>query len=139
MDSITLAPEPASVPAARHFVRGFLNERNLQTEVAELLTSELVSNVVRHARTDIAVMLTFDECLRIEVHDGQAATEAFREIVSAPPAPVDVPFTSPGLRGLPLVRHLATRFGLADERGIWNGKIVWFEIDPEDLQRPKGD
>jgi len=136
MESIRLGPEVASVPLARHFVQEFLNELGLETAIAVLLTSELVSNVVRHARTDFTVTLAFDECLRVEVHDGEAATETFREILNAAPAPADVPVTSPGRRGLPLLRHLATRFGLADERGIWDGKIVWFELDFDPRNEP---
>ena len=130
MESITLAAETRSVWVARHFVRRLLADRGVDTAVAELLTTELVSNVVRHANTDIAVMVGFDPCVRVEVHDGLAATDAFREILNTPLA--EIPPDSPGRRGLPLVRHLSARFGLADEPGVWDGKIVWFELDPEE-------
>jgi anti-sigma regulatory factor (Ser/Thr protein kinase) len=132
VESITLSPEPRSVWTARQFVRKLLTDRDLDTAVAELLTTELVSNVVRHAETDIAVMVGFDTCVRVEVHDGLAATDAFREVLRSPL--MDVPPDSPGRRGLPLVRHLSARFGLADEPGVWDGKIVWFELDSENLQ-----
>jgi hypothetical protein len=59
-----------------------------------------------------------------------AATEAFRELVDTPPA---VAPTEPGGRGLAMIHALANRFGLADEPGEWNGKVVWFELDPADL------
>ena len=99
-----------------------------------LLTSELVANVVRHAQTDLTVAVQFDEYVRIEVHDGAAATEAFRELLAG--APTSVPAESPGGRGLGLVRGLASRFGLADEPGVWNAKIVWFELDLDNLAMP---
>jgi anti-sigma regulatory factor (Ser/Thr protein kinase) len=132
VESITLPPGARSVAMARQWVRNLVSERDLDTSVAELLTTELVSNVVRHANTDVAVMAGFDGCVRVEVHDGQAATNAFREILNS--APMDVPLDSPGRRGIPLVRYLASRFGLADEPGVWSGKIVWFELDWTDLQ-----
>jgi anti-sigma regulatory factor (Ser/Thr protein kinase) len=131
VESITLGAEPASVGTARRFVLAEFAERALESSVAVLLTSELVSNVVVHARTQLAVVLLFDPCVRIEVHDGAAATQAFREILESPRA--RRPPESVGGRGLPLVRGLASRFGLSDEPGRWKGKIVWFELDPADL------
>ena len=83
VESITLGAEPSSVGAARRFVRNRFAERDLDASVAVLLTSELVSNVVRHARTAITITLRFEPCARIEVHDGAAATEAFREILGS--------------------------------------------------------
>jgi anti-sigma regulatory factor (Ser/Thr protein kinase) len=131
VESIALAAEPASVGTARRFVSDLLVDRHLDPSRAVLLTSELVANVVRHARTDLTAAIQFDEAVRVEVHDGAAATEAFRELLVA--APTADPATLPGGRGLDLVRMMASRFGLADEPGIWNGKIVWFELDRADL------
>jgi hypothetical protein len=96
----------------------------------ELLASELVTNVARHAETQFTVVVVHEPGVRVEVHDGVAATEAFRDLVNNPqPSRSD----SPGGRGLPLVRAVATGFGLHREPGRWNGKIVWFEVDPTDL------
>ena len=106
-------------------------ERDLEPSVAVLLTSELVSNVVRHADTQLTVAVRFEPCVRVEVHDGMAATEAFREILAS--AHTRMPPASPGGRGLPLIRGLASRFGLADEPGRWKGKVIWFELEPADL------
>jgi anti-sigma regulatory factor (Ser/Thr protein kinase) len=135
VESIALAAEPASVGVARRFVSSRFDDRHLDPSLAVLLTSELVANVIRHARTDLTVALEFDECVRIEVHDGAAATEAFRELVMS--APTSVPAESPGGRGLGMVRALASRFGLAEEPGVWNGKIVWFELDLDGLAAPR--
>lgn len=131
MESIALAAELASVRLARQFVSSGLVERHLDPSVATLLTSELVGNVVRHARTEFTIAMRYNPCIRIEVHDGVAATDAFRDILAR--APVEVPPQSPGGRGLGLVRALASRFGLGDEPGAWNGKVVWFELDHADL------
>ena len=130
MESIELEAMPLSVGLAREFIRSVLAERQGDTYLVELLTSELVSNVVRHAETQFTLTVALEPCIRVEVHDGVAATETFRKMVQNPPA---FSTDSPGGGGLPLLRQLATRFGLHDEPGIWNGKIVWFEIDPGDL------
>jgi anti-sigma regulatory factor (Ser/Thr protein kinase) len=127
VDSIELTADVASVAAARRFIAARSLEHGLDPVLPVLLTSELVSNVVRHAQTNFTVAVRFEGCLRVEVHDGMAASDAFRSLLANPPT--QVPNHSIGGRGLGLIRSLATRFGLAQEPGIWNGKIVWFEID----------
>jgi anti-sigma regulatory factor (Ser/Thr protein kinase) len=128
MQSITLQSEPQSVGRARHFVTAACVERHVEPLVAELLTSELATNVVLHVKREFTVRVGFALCVRVEVHDGLAATNVFREIITNPPA---CSIGSPGGRGLPLVGRLASRFGLDDDLGIWHGKIVWFELDAE--------
>ena len=65
--------------------------------------------------------------MRVEVHVGAAATDAFREIVTAGRP---IPNTSAVRgRGLHLVWALATRVGLDDDPD--GGKVVWFEVDRE--------
>jgi anti-sigma regulatory factor (Ser/Thr protein kinase) len=112
-------------------VQSLLDARELEASVAILLTSELVTNVVKHAGTQLTLVVKIAPSVRVEVHDGVAATRAFRETLAHPPT--YVPATSPGGRGLGLVSALASRFGLDDEPGEWEGKIVWFELDPADL------
>ena len=130
MESITLSAEPLSVGRVRCFVRSMLLDRDMEPFAAELLASELATNVVRHVQTDFTVVVAFEPCVRVEIHDGLAASEDFREIVNNPP---EVPVDSAGGRGLRLVRRLSSRSGLQDEPGIWDGKIMWFELDPPDL------
>jgi DNA primase len=62
--------------------------------------------------------------VRVEVSDGIAATDRFRDLLNAAgPMPA---LSASGGRGLPLLRLLASRVGLDDEpRG---GKVVWFEL-----------
>jgi hypothetical protein len=47
-----------------------------------LMTSELVANVVRHARTDVMVAVDLGPPTRVEVRDGATATDAFRDMVA---------------------------------------------------------
>jgi len=133
VEELALPAELPSVGRARDFVRAVLATRDVDPWVVELLTSELTTNVVRHAETDFTVMIGSDQCVRVEIHDGAAATEAFRELVNTPP---ELTHASPGGRGLPLVHRLASRFGLSDEPGAQNGKVVWFELEWIELEAP---
>jgi anti-sigma regulatory factor (Ser/Thr protein kinase) len=59
-ETITLAPDPASVPQGRRFVRRVLTAWDVPDllDTALLLTSELLTNSVLHARTGIVLTLT---------------------------------------------------------------------------------
>lgn len=113
-ERISLDPLAASAPAARRFVEGALL-RWEATEVLEdvqLLTSELVTNAVLHARTTIELVLTLrTDVVRIEVHDRRAG-----------PDPVTAVARGPGLQ---LVEGLAQQWGINHDD---SGKIVWLEI-----------
>src|SRR5690554_4867378 len=80
-----LAPE--SVGAARRFVRTGLEHCTIADpplEAAVLLTSELVTNALLHARTSMSVrLLTAPDHLRVEVEDGNSRRP------HVDPAPVD--------------------------------------------------
>ena len=84
---------------------------------AILLTSELASNVVLHARTPFELEVIVDGCIRIVVRDRSS-----QEPVVHHPAPDEL-----GGRGLLLVETLSDRWGF-EANG--HGKTVWFEIDP---------
>jgi anti-sigma regulatory factor (Ser/Thr protein kinase) len=117
--AIGLGPLPTSAARARRFVRSRLGEMAVPEpplEDAVLLTSELVSNALLHAGTEIELRLDSNgHRLRIEVYDHD----------SRPPvtAPVEVDATSG--RGLFLVENLANDWGI-DSRT--DGKAVWFEL-----------
>jgi anti-sigma regulatory factor (Ser/Thr protein kinase) len=88
-------------------------------ETAVLLVGELVSNVMRHARSTSTMTVRFETagtCLRIEVHDAD------------PRRPI--PHTPAGLDesgfGMVLVDTLADRWGV---RQTPRGKAVWVELD----------
>lgn len=93
---------------------------------AELLTSEVVSNAVKHADLDpsqeIVLRVVMDERLRIEVAD------------PGPPFEADLRRQSSDTSGwgLFLIEAIAMSWGVERE-GI--GKKVWFELDPG-LDRP---
>ena len=120
--SITLPAETASVKRARDFVARAIADHVDDPAEVLLMTSELVSNVVGHVGSAVTITVRDGPVVRIEVHNHQAATEAFRDLLDHSPRPVD---RSPTGRGLGLVRSLASRVGLDDDaRG---GKVVWFE------------
>lgn len=110
-----------SVTAA---VRAFVQEQFISSDLidwlddAQLVISELVTNVIIHARTEFEVRLITlpDPGVRIEVEDG------------CPILPVPGTLTSIAIsgRGLLLVEALATRWGAEALPGA--GKMVWCEL-----------
>lgn len=117
--TLELEADAASPGLARSFLVDRLTEWGCHhlLEVGALLTSELVTNVVLHARTParLSVAVTPAQVLRIEVYD-QAADR--------PPRPT-LPGTSTQGRGLALVAALASRWGVERHDG---GKTVWVEL-----------
>lgn len=114
-------PELESPAAARAFVRNELEQQAVPEpplETAILLTSELVSNALLHARTEVDLLLIMASSgVRVEVHDGNARQPG----PPAAPAPLDA---TTG-RGLLMVEALAGRWGVD---GTGDGKTVWFEL-----------
>ena len=120
--SITLPAEPASIKKARDFVgRTVAGHVDDPTEVL-LMTSELVSNVVGHVGSMVTITVRDGPLVRIEVHNHEAATQAFQDLLRDSPRPANTSLTG---RGLGIVRSLASRVGLDDDPG--RGKVVWFE------------
>lgn len=117
-DSITLPPEPRSAGEARHFVAEHVgNVLSAEvTEVAVLLTSELVTNVIVHARTPML--------LSVDV-DAYRLTVALAD--EAPRGPVRRSGEGTRLtgRGMHLVESLSNHWGVEPTPV---GKKVWFEI-----------
>lgn len=120
---VELAADPASASAARSFVRQTLDLWGIGhlEEAALLLTSELITNALLHARTPMELRLRrVDGLLRVEVCDG-AARHPVRRHYDAD--------ASTG-RGLALVEALAEEWGVdADAPG--GGKSVWFTLSLE--------
>lgn len=117
--SATFGPVPGSVAAARRFLRHELELLDVPEppmEATVLLTSELVSNAILHARTDVELRLvSVRDHVRVEVADGNS------RLPSTALAPADA--TSG--RGLLLVQALAGSWGV---EGTLDGKVVWFEL-----------
>jgi anti-sigma regulatory factor (Ser/Thr protein kinase) len=78
---LRLPPTARSTTQARRFVLGALAEWGLDglRDTAALLTSELVTNSVLHARTEVEVsVVRLDDGVSIEVSDGSARTPVRR-------------------------------------------------------------
>lgn len=116
----TLSAFPASVGAARRFVRDVLHSRSIGRDVqdtVELLTSELVTNALVHAWSAPSLMVNVhDAKVRVEVSDGDAA----------PPTRMYPSFESTHGRGITIVDALASGWGF--EAIPDDGKRVWFEV-----------
>lgn len=116
---LELDPVPASVAQAREFLRESLADADPETQdTALLLTSELVTNAILHARTPVQVGL---------VLDGDQALVCVADRLSDPTplTPQGHSQTRYGGRGLALVADLSADWGTARYAG---GKTVWFRI-----------
>jgi anti-sigma regulatory factor (Ser/Thr protein kinase) len=102
--------------------RGFVRERlrgysDEIVQMAELLTTELVTNALVHGAYDPIVSIEADgDRVRVEVYDSDPN-------VDLTPQWGDPRRTSG--RGLAIVEALATSWGVEEK---WNGKIVWFDL-----------
>jgi anti-sigma regulatory factor (Ser/Thr protein kinase) len=123
---ITLEPHPASVGRARRWVSRQLEEwglDDLDYDVSVVL-SELVTNAVLHAKTEIELRASYDGSLRIEVCDWSATMPSIRGHVAS----------STTGRGLHLVAALASSWGYEARSP---GKAVWAEFsDAGGSRRP---
>ena len=114
---IALDPRPASVGRARHWLSRQLDEWGIEhlDYDASMVVSELVTNAVLHARTELVVRLQLGTTLRVEVCDSSQVMPSPRTHGSA---------ATTG-RGLHLVAALATSWG-CDRTPT--GKVVWAEF-----------
>jgi len=113
-----LVPDPLSARAAREVMEAALRPWGDAdtTEIGVLLTTELVTNAIVHARTDFALRVTTsEERLRVEVSDSS----------QDPPRLVPIHGLEDHGRGLHLVDALSASWGV-DWRD--QGKAVWFEL-----------
>jgi anti-anti-sigma regulatory factor/anti-sigma regulatory factor (Ser/Thr protein kinase) len=125
-----LAPSPSiAAPAARATVVaacetwGLNQAAGLQhlASRAELVVTELISNAIVHAKTEVELLVVLREpFLHISVADGSGAAP---RLLSADPA------DTIGGRGLMLIEALATKWGSLPTR---DGKVVWamLRLDP---------
>lgn len=109
--------DPVSVGAARRFVRDVLREQPQATvEAAELMTSELATNAMRHAHSDFEVAIHCSQRdIRVEVSDNGQGQPTLRS---------PLPHERSG-RGLSIVQALSDAWGTVPST---NGKTVWFTL-----------
>jgi anti-sigma regulatory factor (Ser/Thr protein kinase) len=114
---LILTPEPASVPAARRFVASLDFVRRSDPEKLALLTAEVVTNAILHARTPLKLeaVEVAGRGIRVSVTDGN----------SNPPTKKDYGPSSPTGRGLHIVDAMSDRWGFDQSEA---GKTVWFEL-----------
>jgi anti-sigma regulatory factor (Ser/Thr protein kinase) len=125
--SLRLPPKPISVRRARQHVRAALLQAGHQDWVddAAVAVSELVTNVIAHARTDCEVSVSVaSESARISVRDFSGALPAHRQVAQ---------YATTGRR-LPLVQALAAGFGV--EVLDSGGKEIWFLLDKTESPDP---
>lgn len=116
MASWLLPEDPRAAGQARNHIREQLHTWGLDdlTPTTELLASELVGNVVRHAKGPVRLRLLHGPELVCEVFDGSLTMPRIRRASE----------TDEGGRGLQLVTALSRRWGT---RYTATGKCIWTE------------
>lgn len=111
-----LPEDPRAAGQARQYIRAQLAAWGLTDLVltTELLVSELVGNVIRHASGPVRLRLLRSRTLICEVYDGSLNTPRIRR----------ADYTDEGGRGLQLVAALSRRWGA---RYLQDGKCLWTE------------
>jgi anti-sigma regulatory factor (Ser/Thr protein kinase) len=124
MESVVLRSHPSSVRQARRFVREVLRRWQLggSLELAELLTSELATNSVLHARTDFSVTVeVVDSDIKVSVLDHSIAPPRQRTGGSSTLATTG--------RGLEMVSLVASAWGRTPPESLDGyAKGVWFTL-----------
>jgi PAS domain-containing protein len=112
----SLPLDPQAAGAARRHVRAQLAEWHLDelATTTEILASELVANVILHARAPVRLRLLRSRSLVCEVFDGSPTTPRIRR----------ASWTDEGGRGLQLIGALSDRWGT---RHMAAGKCIWTE------------
>jgi anti-sigma regulatory factor (Ser/Thr protein kinase) len=127
---IALPGELTSVRQGRLFARDVVRDWGLDSlaDDVQLATSELITNAVRHAGTDVVLSLRLDTSLTVEVQDSHP--ELRRQEVAAD----DVLATSG--RGLHIVAAVSSEWGV---RRVRDGKAVWFTLALPDVHATDAD
>ncbi|HEX5587799.1 MAG TPA: ATP-binding protein [Acidimicrobiia bacterium] len=119
MLTLRLSPEPASATRAREVTRSHIRAACPPevVDTAALLVTELVSNVVVHALTDMLLVVDVAPGrIEVAVQDGSPERPALQD-----PA-VD----AVAGRGLAIVDELATAWGVEEQHGK---KVVWAALE----------
>jgi serine phosphatase RsbU (regulator of sigma subunit)/anti-sigma regulatory factor (Ser/Thr protein kinase) len=134
---VRLPADRRTPAAARAVVRSVLEEIKLDEllDAALLLTTELSTNAVVHAGTDLELEVIADPLgLTVTVVDNARGVVTASEppLPGAPLPPGDLAERG---RGLLLVDHFANRWGTTHHR---TGKGVWFRLNRDEGAEPPG-
>ncbi|MDQ2754622.1 MAG: ATP-binding protein [Actinomycetota bacterium] len=126
--SVHLGANVESVPRARSFVEKMLAVWDCKDpdRTVALLTTEVVTNAIRHAASAVDLDLAVDEhcVLLVEAADDHPEPPVLRPLADS----------REGGRGMWLVERLARRWGV---RPLGDGrKVVWFEVDLHRSRQP---
>ncbi len=116
--TLKLPARPESAGVARRAVAFALGEARLDevVDTTLLLTSEVVTNAILHARSELDVIVVVEPPnVRVEVSDEEHRLPEMREATDEETSG----------RGLLLVEMLASTWGSRPREG---GKCVWFEV-----------
>jgi anti-sigma regulatory factor (Ser/Thr protein kinase) len=120
-DSCLLRPSFGAPAVARDYVAAKLRTWGIDDAYPdiELLTSELVTNAIRHSEgaVELSIEHPSADCVRIEVRDLSERLPVMRPLETA----------REGGWGLHIVGHIATRWGLEQRTGE---KTIWCEVAP---------
>jgi anti-sigma regulatory factor (Ser/Thr protein kinase) len=126
---VRLVTGPAAVPEARSQVRAAIRSWKVPVDpdTAVLLTSELVTNAIRHETGPAVVLVITRSCgeLRVDVHDTSHCL----------PEMSDIPADAETGRGLLLVGTLSTEWGFYRTPA---GKAVYFTLACQARPSPRG-
>lgn len=120
--TITLSPASSAPAESRQFAQDVCTEWRIGkvTSLAELVASELVTNAVMHARTEIGVSLRLSgDTLSVAVRDGDP-----RPMLRPSPGAAGAPGEEHG-RGFLLLDAMADAWGTSPTA---DGKVVWANI-----------
>lgn len=125
-----LRPVPESTPLARGVVRQLLDGQLDATalDTAELCVSELVTNAILHASTDVELSVTLGrQRVRLAVRDQSSDLPTLERHTS----------TASTGRGLAMVIAMADAWGI--DRHDYRGKTVWCELAEDASDTPQVD
>jgi anti-sigma regulatory factor (Ser/Thr protein kinase) len=118
---VNLDPTLAAPAQARRVVRAALGAMLAveTTDLAELLTSELVTNAIRHGSGQVL--------LTVNCRDGVLAISVSDDGPTMPFVQPDEELLALGGRGVRMVQRLAREWGVTP-RVAGSGKVVWFRL-----------
>jgi anti-sigma regulatory factor (Ser/Thr protein kinase) len=129
--TLRLPAELMSVRRGRLFARDVMADWDLGplADDVQLGVSELITNAVRHAGTDVLLRIALDNRLLVEVVD--ADPDLHHPLTGEGPDA----YADSG-RGLQIVAAVSSDWGV---RSVPEGKVVWFTLELPDATSPDAD